>query len=606
MAYSDPLIGKTLANYRLDRLLGRGGMARVYFGWDLRLHRPVAIKVMDERYRDNPAYTARFVREARAVAAWNHPNISKVFYAGEEEGWPFFVMEYVRGLDLQQLLKQYTSAGELISYSDVLRIGRAMAAALDYAHQKGVIHRDVKPSNVIVSDDGRVVLTDFGLAMNVAHGTLGEVFGSPHYMAPEQARNSAQAVPQSDLYSLGVMLYEMLTGVLPFDDPSPTSLALKQLTQDPPPPRQVNPALSPQVESVLLKALSKEPHQRYQTGRELMKALEQALEMPEEHSQPVTLPYIIGRETAAGVGSKGGAGPTLSRVEMTQKINDYLSGQSTARSPGGSGGAPPTYGGPVNVYPAAGPAIPAGAARRWALGCFILLLIGSLTGGLALGYFYNRQRLRGPLAGLPSFQQTATANAAATAGETPPTVEASPTGASSETPTQESPTSGTPTETATITATPTQTLTPEPTSTHTPTPTFTPSPTLDPNARFSLWFVRLNENLYILNVWTEDFPLERLELRRNERERIEGREWELEVLEAGECVVAEQSPKGEKDGGPARNIVINVNGRSCDPTGEQVTRRGNNRFWNKTFEIYFDGELVGRCEEKERICELVF
>jgi hypothetical protein len=135
----------------------------------------------------------------------------------------------------------------------------------------------VKPSNVMVARDGRVVLSDFGLALDVQQGSLGDVFGSAHYIAPEQARRSSDAVPQSDLYSLGVILYEMLTGVVPFDDPSPTALALQHITQKPPSPREINPDLSVEAEAVVLKALSKSPHDRYQTGRELMAALEHAL-----------------------------------------------------------------------------------------------------------------------------------------------------------------------------------------------------------------------------------------------------------------------------------------------------------------------------------------
>src|SRR5574338_893087 len=251
MTAFDPWIGKQVAHFRIEQLLGRGGMARVYYGWDDRLHRPVAIKIIDERFRGDPAYVERFLREARAVARWQHPNILQVYYAGEAEGIPYYVMEYIRGLNLEQLMRQYAQDGELLSFADVARIGRAVGDALDYAHRRGVIHRDVKPSTVMVSEDGRVVLTDFGLALEMEHGTIGEIFGSPQYISPEQARNSSYAVPESDLYSLGVILYEMLAGRRPFDDPSPTTLALQHMTLAPPPPRQVNPSLSPAVEAVL-------------------------------------------------------------------------------------------------------------------------------------------------------------------------------------------------------------------------------------------------------------------------------------------------------------------------------------------------------------------
>jgi serine/threonine protein kinase len=205
----DPLIGRQLANFRVERLLGQGGMAQVYFGHDVKLQRPVAIKVIDARFRGSVSYAERFVREARTIALWRHENILQVYYADEEDGLYYYAMEYIDGPDLAQLLADYTSAGELMPHEDVLRIGHAVAGALDYAHSQGVIHRDVKPSNVMVASDGRVVLTDFGLALDVAQGTVGEVFGTPHYIAPEQARRSSDAVPQSDIYAWGVVLYEM-------------------------------------------------------------------------------------------------------------------------------------------------------------------------------------------------------------------------------------------------------------------------------------------------------------------------------------------------------------------------------------------------------------
>ncbi|UCG82351.1 MAG: serine/threonine protein kinase [Dehalococcoidia bacterium] len=152
----DPLIGRQLGNFRIEYLIGRGGMAQVYYGWDVNLQRPVAIKVIDARYRDSPAYAARFVREARAVATWRHENIIQIHYADEQDGLYYFVMEYIDGLDLSGLLSQYAAEGELMPHDDVLRIGRAVANALDYAHQKGVIHRDVKTSNVMAASDGRV------------------------------------------------------------------------------------------------------------------------------------------------------------------------------------------------------------------------------------------------------------------------------------------------------------------------------------------------------------------------------------------------------------------------------------------------------------------
>jgi serine/threonine protein kinase len=316
----DPLIGQQLGNYRIENPLGRGGMAQVYYAWDLSLERPVALKVIDARYRHSPAYASRFVREARAVATWRHENIVQIYYADEQDELYYFAMEYIEGLDLGGLMRQYTDAGETMPHDDVLRIGRAIAGALDYAHQKGVIHRDVKPSNVMLSQDARIVLTDFGLALDIQQGSVGEVLGSPHYVAPEQARHSADAVPQSDLYSLGVILYEMLTGTVPFDDPSATSVALQHVTMPPPPPREVNPELNAETEAVLLQALNKSPQERYATGQALLDALETSLHTAPAPPSPELPPLPAAVQPSAR---------RMSQISASDKIASHLRTQAT-------------------------------------------------------------------------------------------------------------------------------------------------------------------------------------------------------------------------------------------------------------------------------------
>lgn len=288
--FTDPLIGQQLANFRLERVIQRGGMAQVYYGEDVKLKRPVAIKVIDTFYRENPVYARRFIEEARMVATWSHENIIRIYYADDQEGLYYFVMEYIDGVDLGAMLADFHRQGTYLPHNEVIRIGRGIAAALDYAHERGVIHRDVKPSNVMIAKDGRVILMDFGLALSVQGGSIGEAFGTPQYIAPEQANRSADAVPQSDVYSLGVILYELLTGTIPFDDPSAATLVIQHLLHEPPVPSTINPDLSEQVDQVLLTALRKKPEERYETGGDLIDALETALrELPPVVAQPFPL-----------------------------------------------------------------------------------------------------------------------------------------------------------------------------------------------------------------------------------------------------------------------------------------------------------------------------
>ncbi|MCG3210450.1 MAG: Serine/threonine-protein kinase PknD [Anaerolineae bacterium] len=273
----DSLLYQQLDEYRLEALLGHGGMARVYRGFDERLQRRVAIKVIDAPFRADPDYTARFEREARAIAQLKHPHIVSVYRYGEANGLLYLAMEYIDGANLAAILAGYHRDQKLMALADVNAIIRPICLALDYAHGQGVIHRDVTPSNIMLDNEARPILTDFGLAL-LDNQTRGEIFGTAQYMAPEQVVSSARVVSQSDLYSIGVILYEILTGQLPFDAPHPHDLAMLHLTESPPPPRQINPALSPQLEALLLRALAKQPEDRFASGAALAKALAKAVE----------------------------------------------------------------------------------------------------------------------------------------------------------------------------------------------------------------------------------------------------------------------------------------------------------------------------------------
>lgn len=272
----DPLIGKQLGDYTIVGLLGRGGMSRVYRGYDENLQRYAAVKVISSDFAttSEEEYTRRFQSEARAIAHLRHPNIVGIYQFGRSEGIYYMAQVFLEGKDLRVVLKGYAERGEHMPSGEMLRIVGDIAAALDYAHAQGVIHRDIKPSNVMLErHTGRAILMDFGLALSVQEGTTGETFGSAHYIAPEQALSSAQAVPQSDLYSLGIVIYEILAGQVPFDDPSAMSVALKHLNVAPPPPSVYNPNIPQAVEDVVLSALDKDPQRRYPSGKALLAAL---------------------------------------------------------------------------------------------------------------------------------------------------------------------------------------------------------------------------------------------------------------------------------------------------------------------------------------------
>lgn len=273
----DQLIGKDVDGYRIEALLGQGGMARVYRALDIRLSRYAAIKVIDPQVSNRKAYHARFDKEARAVAQLKHPNIVAIYRFNEVDGLYYMAMEYVDGADLRWIMSDFRADDQLIPHKTVLHIVSQIAGALDYSHEKGVIHRDIKPSNIMITRQGDAILTDFGLALLMDEGTRGDAFGSPHYIAPEQAMNSATVVTQSDLYSLGVVVYEMLVGVLPFDDESALQIAMAHISTPPPDPTTLNPGLHAAFVPVLQKALAKDPEDRYETGAAFVKDLRRAV-----------------------------------------------------------------------------------------------------------------------------------------------------------------------------------------------------------------------------------------------------------------------------------------------------------------------------------------
>jgi predicted Ser/Thr protein kinase len=266
--------------YEVDKPLGRGGMAQVFRGTDRVLGRTVAIKVLDQKHRNDAKFVTRFRREAQAAAGINHPNVVSVFDTGSEDGLHYIVMEYVDGETLDDVLARE----KVLPPERVVAIAEPVARALDAAHQKGMVHRDVKPGNIMLDRSGTVKVVDFGIARAAADDTLtqtGIVLGTAAYLSPEQAQG-VPVDPRSDVYSLGCVLYEMLTGRKPFTGDSALAIAYKHVREDPAPPSQVNPDIPPELEAVVMTAMAKDPAQRFPSGGAMQEALSAAAtgEMP--------------------------------------------------------------------------------------------------------------------------------------------------------------------------------------------------------------------------------------------------------------------------------------------------------------------------------------
>ncbi|MCB0874181.1 MAG: Stk1 family PASTA domain-containing Ser/Thr kinase [Thermoleophilia bacterium] len=257
--------------YEIQEVLGTGGMARVYRAHDPRLGRDVAIKVLAERYASDPNFVERFRREASAAARLNHPNIVQVFDRGEAAGSYFIVMEYLPGPDLKQVIRAEGPLDPVTAIDNTLQI----LAALATAHHSDVIHRDVKPQNVLRAHDGTLKVTDFGIARAGAGSDVteaGSVIGTAQYLSPEQARGN-DVTPASDCYAAGIVLYEMLTGRVPFDGERPVAIAMKQINEPPVEPRAYEPGIPPALEAIVLRSLNKRPSERFRTAEEFSAAL---------------------------------------------------------------------------------------------------------------------------------------------------------------------------------------------------------------------------------------------------------------------------------------------------------------------------------------------
>jgi eukaryotic-like serine/threonine-protein kinase len=301
------LIGRVFDDrYEILRKLGTGGMAEVYLAHDRHLDRDVALKVLLSKYAEDPQFIERFRREASAAASLNHPNIVQIYDRGEGEGTYYIAMEYLDGRSLKEIILRY---GPLRA-DHVVSIAGQILEALRFAHRKDVIHRDIKPQNIMVDDEGRVKVTDFGIARAGSASAMtetGSILGTAHYLSPEQAQGG-QVEAGSDLYSLGVVMYEMVTGALPFTGDNPVAIAMQHVHEAPVPPRSLTPAVPENLENVILRALAKDPSQRYLTAQAFLDDLKLVKE-----GQEVTLPPDFGDQETRLMAALESADPTQVR-----------------------------------------------------------------------------------------------------------------------------------------------------------------------------------------------------------------------------------------------------------------------------------------------------
>jgi serine/threonine protein kinase len=581
----DPLIGQQLDDYRIEALLGQGGMARVYRGFDIRLERWVAIKVIEASFQQDADYIARFRREARAIGQLEHPHIVSVYRYGEANGVLYMAMRYIEGSAFDRMLATYHQEGDLIPVAEARRIIQQICLALDYAHSRGIIHRDIKPGNIMIDKQGNAYLADFGLALLADVGTRGEIFGTPHYIAPEQAISSAGAVPQSDLYAIGVILYEIFTGQVPFDAESAMDVAMMHMTEPPPPPRQIRPDLSPEVEAVILKALEKEPTDRYPTGAALVETLDQALKA----RMQVALPL-----------------PT-SEKSIFQRVAADLAERPLPPMPAGLTPPPPPAVRPEPARPASSPPVanlaaappvaPAGVPPRTAsdprrrrslllagLGVGILAT-GFLVLLLALGFFLFMQSNN---TGAPvQATEPAPAGAAITTATATAVVEATSVPAATILPaTQEAPPSPTPEippagdgDSEPVATPASAASAPEPPAADTVQP-----PAADP-VRYDLLIAsRGEDSMLIINQGDTNFPLAALSLSNN-RGEISGGALGSAQLQPGQCITFLKDKGKPKLPDESCNSILNL---SLDSRAI---------FWKDEFDISFAGMRVASCDD---------
>ncbi len=335
--------GQTVGSYQILGQLGQGGMATVYKAYHAALDRYVAIKVLHQAFLEDPTFLARFQREARVVARLDHPNIIPIYDFAQQDGLPYLVMKYIEG----ETLKARLERGPL-SQDEMLQVVDAVGSALQYAHAQGILHRDIKPSNVLLTQEGGIYLADFGLARIAQSSemslTSDRMVGTPQYISPEQALSKADLDARTDIYSFGVMLYEIAVGRVPFNADTPFAVIHDHIYSPLPPPRQVNPKVALPVERVLLKALAKDPQDRFENAASMVRAVHVAVQglpvpeaviptvvaqpVPEQSPQPTQVPPAAS-STVSGVAGEfiGALGQVLGHAMQgaSAELKDELS-----------------------------------------------------------------------------------------------------------------------------------------------------------------------------------------------------------------------------------------------------------------------------------------
>ncbi len=291
--------GQTIGRYQIISQLGQGGMATVFKAFQPSLDRTVALKVMRAGLAEDAEFRERFVREARAVARLEHPSIVQVYDFDEIDGRAFMTMTYIEGGTLKDKLDELAKSGERLPPREIARILSQVADGLAYAHSQGIIHRDMKPSNVMLTKDGRAVVSDFGIAKILSgaqYTQAGVGIGTPEYMSPEQGQGKTVDA-RSDQYSLGVVAYELFVGRLPFSADTPLAVVLAHVRDPLPLPSSVNPAVGPRVEQAILKALAKDPAERYASVTDFAAALQRAIN---EDEGGIARTVVVGGAAVAG------------------------------------------------------------------------------------------------------------------------------------------------------------------------------------------------------------------------------------------------------------------------------------------------------------------